>query len=130
MTAGPQQRVAESREQRLRPPRFESGCEAAWSSPPGGGGVVAGCISRIRYMYPRVGYECEMPLKIQFRESDEAIEDYVARSGLNPNDLAREAFEEKVRSMMAHRRREQLRSRRIQLPKGAAAKWTREERDE
>lgn len=81
-------------------------------------------------MYPWSGYSHGMPLKIQFRESDEAIEDYLQKEGLNPNDVARDAFEAKVRAMMAHKRRESLARRRIQLPKGAGSKWTRAERDE
>ncbi|MHB8585574.1 MAG: hypothetical protein ACYDDF_07040 [Thermoplasmatota archaeon] len=71
-----------------------------------------------------------MPLKIQFREADEAIEAYVQRAGMNANELARAAFEEKVRTMMAQTRRESLARRGIRIPKGAGATWTRAERDD
>ncbi|GEM_PF-4539853 len=71
-----------------------------------------------------------MSIKIQFRETNEGITAYILASGLNANDVARQAFEEKVRGMMARKRRESLAKRRIRLPKGAGARWTREERDE
>lgn len=40
------------------------------------------------------------PVKIQFREDEELLA-YVQSKGLNPNEVAREAFEAEVRRMKA-----------------------------
>lgn len=86
-----------------------------------------GRLDTFKYHY-NVSTHC-MAIKVQFRESDEAIAAYVIDAGLNANELAREAFEEKVRGMMARARRESLANRRLKLPAGSGARWTREERE-
>lgn len=49
--------------------------------------------------------------------------------GMNLDDIARDAFDERIRAMMAQSRRERIARRGIRLPRGAGARWTRGERD-
>lgn len=66
--------------------------------------------------------------KVQFRVSDEAVE-YLAKAGLNPNEVAREAFEREVRTRRAATRLGRLRALGITFDGRDAAALIREDRD-
>lgn len=57
--------------------------------------------------------------RVQFREDDEVVA-YVESSGLNPNDVAKKAFEDEVRRMKAREARAKLRKRALPPIDGAA----------
>lgn len=64
---------------------------------------------------------------IQFRESKEIV-DKVRRRNLNPNRVAREAFEATVRELEAQDQMKRLAKFKVKLPK-PAAEIIREDRD-
>lgn len=66
--------------------------------------------------------------RVQFRE-DEGIIAFVEKLGLNPNEVAREAFEREVRRLKAEEKVKKLRSYTIRLAPGEAARLVREDRD-
>lgn len=66
--------------------------------------------------------------RVQFRE-DPAVVDWVAAQGLNPNEVARKAFEAEVRRLRAKARFERLKDFKVDLPPGTATRWVREDRD-
>lgn len=66
--------------------------------------------------------------RVQFREDEDVIA-YVAGLGLNPNDVARAAFEAEVRRLRAREKVKKLRSFNIRLAPGEAARLVREDRD-
>ncbi|HLE98140.1 MAG TPA: hypothetical protein VI997_12280 [Candidatus Thermoplasmatota archaeon] len=68
-----------------------------------------------------------MTARVQFRE-DEATVAFVASLGLNPNEVAREAFEREVRRLRMRRKWEKLRSLDIRLT-GSVVDDIREMRD-
>ena len=65
--------------------------------------------------------------RVQFRE-DPAVLAYLEQRGVNPNELARTAFEAEVRRIRAKEKFEKLRARAIRLPE-SRAKLIREIRD-
>ncbi len=78
-------------------------------------------------MYPRCGY-VPMPDKVQFREDEETLA-FIASLGLNPNEVAREAFVKEVRRLRAEAKATKLRSYAIRFGGVSAARDTREMRD-
>lgn len=64
--------------------------------------------------------------RVQFREDDEVV-DYVEGRGVNPNELAKRAFEQEVRRMKAKEARERL--RKLNLPRVHGAREIRRLRD-
>jgi len=66
--------------------------------------------------------------RVQFREDEDVIA-YVEGLGLNPNEVAREAFEREVRRLRAEAKVKKLRSFNIRLEPGEAARLVREDRD-
>ena len=69
-----------------------------------------------------------MTSRVQFREDEDVIA-YVEGLGLNPNEVAREAFEREVRRLRAEAKVKKLRSFKIRLAPGEAARLVREDRD-
>lgn len=65
--------------------------------------------------------------RVQFREDDDTVA-FVAKAGMNPNELARDLFRAEVRRMRAKAKFERLRARNIQLP-ASSAEIIRELRD-
>lgn len=65
--------------------------------------------------------------RVQFRE-DEGTLAFVRDLGLNPNQVAREAFEAEVRRLRAQHRHEKLQAAGIELPR-PAAEMIREDRE-
>ena len=57
--------------------------------------------------------------RVQFREDDELVA-YVAANGLNPNDVAKRAFQDEVRRMKAREARAKLRKLNLPPIDGAA----------
>ena len=81
-------------------------------------------------MYPGIGYSCVSMAesgRVQFRE-DPAVLAYLEKRGLNPNELARSAFEAEVRRIRAKEKFARLRARDIRLP-ASGASLIREIRD-
>jgi hypothetical protein len=70
-----------------------------------------------------------MTSRVQFREDEDVVE-YVASIGLNPNEVAREAFEREVRRLKAEQKVKKLRTFKVKLAPGEAAKLARQARDE
>lgn len=68
-----------------------------------------------------------MASRVQFREDEEVVA-YVERQGYNPNEFARQAFEEAVRRLRAEDRARRLREAEIELP-GSTAEAVREDRE-
>jgi hypothetical protein len=66
--------------------------------------------------------------RVQFRE-DEDVLAYVASLGLNPNEVARRAFEREVRRLRADEKVKKLRAFKIRLAPGEAVRLVREDRD-
>lgn len=66
--------------------------------------------------------------RVQFREDEEVLS-YVAGLGLNPNEVARDAFAREVRRLKAEEKVKKLRAFKIKLAPGEAARLVREERD-
>ena len=64
---------------------------------------------------------------IQFRENKEIV-DKIRRRKLNPNQVAREAFERYVRRLDAEDQVRRIAKAKVRLRKPAAA-WIREDRD-
>ncbi len=77
-------------------------------------------------MYPRAGYKSVT--RVQFREDAETVA-FVEKLGLNPNEVAREAFEAEVRRLRAKAKFAKLRSFNVKLAPGEAARLVREDRD-
>ncbi|MEA3199789.1 MAG: hypothetical protein QOE90_1217 [Thermoplasmata archaeon] len=65
--------------------------------------------------------------RVQFREDDDVVA-YVASAGLNPNEVAKRAFEDEVRRLKARQARAKLRKLNAPAIDGAAA--VREIRDD
>lgn len=68
-----------------------------------------------------------MTSRVQFREDEEVVA-YVESQGYNPNELARQAFEEAVRRLRAEERSRRLREADIKLPR-STAEAIREDRE-
>jgi hypothetical protein len=66
--------------------------------------------------------------RVQFRETEDVLA-YVQGLGLNPNEVARAAFEAEVRRLRAKEKFDKLRSRKVRLAPGEAARLVREDRD-
>lgn len=66
--------------------------------------------------------------RVQFREDEEVIA-FIEKLGLNANEVAREAFEREVRRLKAEEKVKKLRSYKIRLAPGEAARLVREDRD-
>lgn len=66
--------------------------------------------------------------RVQFRASQEAL-DHLKAKGVNPNDVAKAAFEAEVRRMRAEERHERLREMQVRMPEGGGAGVVREDRD-
>lgn len=66
--------------------------------------------------------------RVQFREDEETLA-FVASLGLNPNELAREAFVKEVRRLRAEAKARKLRSYGIRFGGVSAAQDIREMRD-
>lgn len=64
---------------------------------------------------------------VQFRVANETLA-YLEEKGINPNQLAREAFEAKVRRLRAEESMDELANTRIEFPR-SAADMIREDRD-
>lgn len=77
-------------------------------------------------MYPDV--DTMAVTRVQFRE-DDALVAWVVAQGLNPNEFAKQAFEDQVRRLRVKAKFERLRSFKIDAPPGSAARWIREDRD-
>lgn len=86
--------------------------------PPGGYAHVSGRVSFL-------------VAKVQFRVSDEAV-DYLVKAGLNPNEVAREAFERAVRARRIGGRAERLKALGVtfRATSEEAARLVRESREE
>lgn len=66
---------------------------------------------------------------IQFREDERELQ-FLRAQGINPNELAREAFEQAVRIVRAKSRAEAIRRLRVRVPKGIdVASLIRRDRD-
>lgn len=65
--------------------------------------------------------------RVQFREDEDTIA-FLESLGLNPNDVARTAFETEVRRLRAKAKFDKLRSLNLRLD-GSTAKWVREDRE-
>lgn len=78
-------------------------------------------------MYPDV-YPGVVTAKLQFRV-DEARVAYLTERGLNPNEFARQAFEQALRALRAEGRLARLRSLPITFDGRDAARLVREDRD-
>lgn len=66
--------------------------------------------------------------RVQFREDEETLA-FVTSLGLNPNEVAREAFVKEVRRLRAEAKVKKLRSFDLHLGKESSAKYIRELRD-
>lgn len=66
--------------------------------------------------------------RVQFREDEDVIA-FVESLGLNPNEVAREAWAAQVRKLRTRAKHEKLRKLSIKLPPGEAARLVREDRD-
>lgn len=77
-------------------------------------------------MYPHV--DTTSVTRIQFRE-DDALVAWVAAQGLNPNDFAKQAFENEARRLRVKLKFERLKGFKVDLPPGEATRWIREDRD-
>lgn len=70
-----------------------------------------------------------MSVRVQFRE-DERIVDFVAALGLNPNEVAKEAFRAEARRLHAKRKRAKVAAAPRKAVAGGYARLVREDRDE
>lgn len=78
-------------------------------------------------MYPAAGYMVVAD-KVQFREDEETLA-FVTSLGLNPNEVAREAFVKEVRRLRAEAKARKLRSFGIRLGGESTASEIRKMRD-
>jgi kynureninase len=68
-------------------------------------------------------------MRVQFREDDDVVSYVATTLGLNPNDVAKRAFEAEVRRLRASRRRAKIASLDLKPVKGGYARLVREDRD-
>jgi len=68
-------------------------------------------------------------VRVQFREDDDVVA-YVEKLGINPNLLAKRAFEAEVRRLRASQKRAKVASLARKPVKGGYARLVRKDRDE